>query len=173
MTSSFSPARTLPHTMPAADALLTNGSRTLKHSLGASQAKRNPSRTGATAFLPANGSTTPAAPLSTELSQPVPPARGDYYAARRLILGAPPVREVIAGRDVGLPPDEEVVEGEQALAEGECLPLPLHPSTGHLPDELRGLRLEAPDPEHILTPYPSINPSGVSKSPKARRLNLY
>src|SRR5688572_6492236 len=73
-TSNFSPARTLPHTIPASDALLTNGSRTLKHSFGVSQAKRNPSRTGATASAPANGSTTPAAPLRTALSQPVDPA---------------------------------------------------------------------------------------------------
>src|SRR5215204_2791987 len=43
-------------------------------SLGASQAKRYPSRTGATAFFPAKDSTTPAAPLRTELSQPVDPA---------------------------------------------------------------------------------------------------
>jgi hypothetical protein len=54
--------------------LLTNGSLTLKHSLGASQANRYPSRTGATAFFPAKGSTTPAAPLRMELSQPVDPA---------------------------------------------------------------------------------------------------
>jgi hypothetical protein len=74
MTSSFSPTRTLPHTIPAADALLTNGSLTLKHSLGASQSKRNPSRTGAPTFAPAKGSTTPAAPLRTELSQPVDPS---------------------------------------------------------------------------------------------------
>ena len=45
-----------------------------------------------------------------------PRACRDYDAARRLVLGAPPVREVVAGRDVGLPPDEEIVEGEQALA---------------------------------------------------------
>jgi hypothetical protein len=64
----------LPHTIPAADALLTNGSLTLKHNFGSSQAKRNPPRTGATAFFPAKGSTTPAAPLRTELSQPVDPA---------------------------------------------------------------------------------------------------
>jgi hypothetical protein len=40
------------------------------------------------------------------------------------------------------------------VVEGECLPFPLHPTTGHLPDELGGLRLEVPDPEHILAPIP-------------------
>jgi len=113
-TSSFSPARTLTQTIPAADTfaderLLDAEAQPLRVSGEAEPLadRRHRLRPGKGLDDACRAVEDGAGPAGG------PRTRRDYDATRRVVLGAPPVPEVVAGRDVGLPSEKRSLKASR------------------------------------------------------------